>query len=74
MLAPPGTAVRPVVIYAALASQLSAAVADLNGAGGLLEGATAGRIPSRAGSFATAVVALAIRCERGPAEVRQRKS
>jgi hypothetical protein len=60
MLAPLGTAVAPVVIYAALASQLSAAVADLNGAGGLLAGATAGRIPARAGYFATAVVALAI--------------
>jgi len=60
MLAPLGTAVAPVVIYAALASQLSAAVADLNGAGGLLAGATAERVPARAGYLATAVVALAI--------------
>jgi hypothetical protein len=60
MLAPLGTVVAPLIIFAALASQLSAAVADMNGAGGLLEGATVGRVPVRAGYVATATVALGI--------------
>lgn len=60
MLTPLGTVVAPLVIFAALASQLSAAVADMNGAGGLLEGATAQRLSARLGYVATSLVALAI--------------
>jgi len=60
LLAPLGTIVAPLVIFAALASQLSAAVADMNGAGGLLAGATVGRVSMRIGYAATATVALAI--------------
>lgn len=60
MLAPIGAAVAPLVILAALASQLSAAVADMNGAGGLLAEASGGRMPVRAGNLITALVALAI--------------
>jgi hypothetical protein len=60
MLAPLGTVVAPLIIFAALASQLSAAVADMNGAGGLLGAATVGRVPVRGAYVATAVVALAI--------------
>jgi hypothetical protein len=60
MLAPLGAMVAPLIIFAALASQLSAAVADMNGAGGLLGAATVGRIPVRGGYVATAAVALGI--------------
>jgi len=60
MLAPLGVVVAPLIIFAALASQLSAAVADMNGAGGLLSAATIGRVPVRGGYVATAAVALAI--------------
>jgi hypothetical protein len=60
MLAPLGTAVAPLIIVAAIASQLSAAVADMNGAGGLLAGATARRISVRAGYVMVAAVALGI--------------
>ncbi len=60
MLAPLGTVVAPLVIFAALASQLSAAVADMNGAGGLLQDATADRVSARLGYLATSVVALGI--------------
>jgi len=60
MLLPLGAVVAPLIIFAALASQLSAAVADMNGAGGLLEGATARRVPMRAGFAVTATVALGI--------------
>jgi len=60
MLAPLGAMVAPLIIFAALASQLSAAVADMNGAGGLLAGATTGRVPVRAGYVATAVAAIGI--------------
>jgi len=60
MLRPLGAVVAPLIIFAALASQLSAAVADMNGAGGLLEDATARRVPMRAGFAATAAVALGI--------------
>jgi hypothetical protein len=55
-----GTAVAPLLILTALASQLSAAVADMNGAGGLLAGASAGRLPVRLGNLLTALVAIAI--------------
>ncbi|MEJ2119187.1 MAG: hypothetical protein P8Z76_00500 [Alphaproteobacteria bacterium] len=60
MLAPLGVVVAPLIIFAALASQLSAAVADMNGAGGLLSAATIGRVPVRGGYVATAAVALGI--------------
>jgi hypothetical protein len=60
MLVPLGEVVAPLIIFAALASQLSAAVADMNGAGGLLSAATIGRVPVRGGYVATAAVALAI--------------
>lgn len=60
MLAPLGMVVAPLIIFAALASQLSAAVADMNGAGGLLEGVSKNRIQSRAGYALTALVALGI--------------
>ena len=60
MLVPLGEVVAPLIIFAALASQLSAAVADMNGAGGLLSAATIGRVPVRGGYVATAAVALGI--------------
>jgi hypothetical protein len=60
MLAPLGAVVAPLIIFAALASQLSAAVADMNGAGGLLSAATIGRVPVRGGYVATAAFALGI--------------
>jgi hypothetical protein len=60
MLLPLGIVVAPLLIFAALASQLSAAVADMNGAGGLLADATGHRMRVRASYLATAGVALAI--------------
>jgi hypothetical protein len=42
----------------AIASQLSAAVADMNGAGGMLVGATSQKISAPAGYILTAVAAL----------------
>ncbi len=60
ILEPLGTVVAPLVIFAALASQLSAAIADMNGAGGLLSSATSHKMPVRAAYLATAFVALAI--------------
>lgn len=60
ILAPLGGTVAPIIIFAALASQLSAAVADMNGAGGLLNTATAKRVTPRLAYAATAAVALAI--------------
>jgi hypothetical protein len=60
MLAPLGIVVAPLIILAALASQLSAAVADMNGAGGLIADATMRRLSMRAGYAVTAAVAIAI--------------
>ncbi|MGR6432845.1 hypothetical protein ACU5AY_18225 [Rhizobium sp. PAMB 3174] len=60
MVASLGSAAAPLVILTALASQLSAAMADLNGAAGLVNGATRGRIPVRGGYLATALVAIAV--------------
>ncbi|MEZ5898245.1 MAG: hypothetical protein R3D51_02015 [Hyphomicrobiaceae bacterium] len=60
LLKPLGTFVPPLLIIAAIASQLSAAVADMNGAGGMLHHATKNRLPLFAGYLATAGVALLI--------------
>lgn len=60
MLKPVGSLVAPLIIITALASQLSAAVADMNGAGGLVAGASNHRIPVKMGYFATAAVAVGI--------------
>jgi threonine/homoserine/homoserine lactone efflux protein len=60
MLAAVGVLVAPVIILTALASQLSAAVADMNGAGGLLEDASNSNITVRGGYFITALMALII--------------
>jgi hypothetical protein len=60
MLRPIGSAVAPMIVVAALASQLSAACADMNGAGGLLEESSGRRVSVKAGNLTTAVVALAI--------------
>ena len=54
---------RPIsvlIIIAALASQSSAAVADLNGAGGLLSESLGKRFTVRMGNLLTALVAIAI--------------
>lgn len=50
----------PMVIIAALASQSSAAVADMNGAGGLLAESVRNRIRVRTGNLITALVAIAL--------------
>ena len=60
MLRPVGAAVAPMVIVIALASQLSAAVADMNGAGGLLAEVSGKRLPVRLGNLLTALTAIAI--------------
>lgn len=60
MLTTLGTVVGPLIIFAALASQLSAAIADMNGAGGLLNSVNARLVPVRIGYLLTAVAALAI--------------
>ncbi|WP_374570527.1 hypothetical protein [Phenylobacterium sp.] len=60
MLKPIGTAVGPLIILTALASQLSAAVADMNGAGGLLAEASGRRLKVRLGNLITAVAAIGV--------------
>jgi hypothetical protein len=50
----------PMIIIAALASQSSAAVADMNGAGGLLSETLGPRFTVRMGNLVTALVAIAI--------------
>jgi hypothetical protein len=60
MLRPVSLAVAPALIIAALASQLSAAVADMNGAGGLLVEIFGQRLKVRVGNLITALVAIAI--------------
>ncbi|WP_445679478.1 hypothetical protein [Radicibacter daui] len=60
MLAPLGAATGPLIIMAALASQLSAAVADMNGSGGLISESTRRKLPVRAGNVVTALAAIAI--------------
>lgn len=60
MLAPLGAVIAPVIIVTALSSQLSAAVADINGAAGLLSEGSGHRIPVAVGNGITALAALAI--------------
>ncbi len=60
MLAPLGTVVAPLIIVAALASQLSAAIADMNGAGGLIEETARHRLTVKTGNLTTALVAITI--------------
>lgn len=60
MLAPLGALVAPMIIVMALASQLSAAVADLNGAGGLLAETSGRRLSVGVGYAVTAGAAIAI--------------
>jgi hypothetical protein len=60
MLMPVGADIGPLIIAVALASQLSAAVADMNGAGGLLSESSRGRIPVNLGNLLVALVAIAI--------------
>ncbi len=60
LLRPVGILVAPLIITVALASQLSAAVADLNGAGGLISETSRKRISVRWGYLITASVAIAI--------------
>jgi hypothetical protein len=60
MLAPLGAMTAPLIIVAALASQLSAAVADMNGASGLLVSATKRRVSTGVGYLLIAAVALVI--------------
>lgn len=60
MLLPIGVAVAPMIILAALVSQLSAAIADMNGAGGLLSEASGKRLSVNYGNLVTACVAIGI--------------
>ncbi|MEG6508140.1 hypothetical protein V6C03_04070 [Methyloligella sp. 2.7D] len=60
MLAPLGAAVAPMIIIVALASQFSAAVADMNGAGGLMSESTGHRVKVELGNLITAIAAIAI--------------
>ena len=60
MLAPLSVLVTPMLLAAALASQSSAAIADLNGAGGLLSEVTGKRVSVNLGNLATAGAAVAI--------------
>jgi hypothetical protein len=60
MLKPLGAAAAPLLIMAALASQSSAAIADTNGASGLLREATRHRVPVRLGNLATVIAAVAL--------------
>ena len=60
MLKPLGDMVGPLIIFAALMSQFSAAVADLNGASGLMSSLSRTRISTGIGYFLTACAAIAI--------------
>lgn len=50
----------PVIITAALASQLSAGIADMNGAGGLIEAGSGGRVSVKIGYLVAATASIAI--------------
>ena len=60
MLASLGFIVAPLIIATALASQLSAAVADMNGAAGLLAESSGDRLSVGIGNLLTAAIAIAI--------------
>ena len=60
MLAPLGALVMPVIVIMALASQLSASVADTSGAGGLISESTSKRVSVNIGHLVTALAAIAI--------------
>jgi hypothetical protein len=60
LLRPVTMLAAPMIIIAALASQSSAAVADMNGAGGLLSESLGNRVNVRLGNLITALVAIAI--------------
>ena len=60
LIAGVGFLVAPFIIAAALMSQLSAAVADMNGASGLVRSSSSGRVSTAVGYVATAMVAVAI--------------
>jgi hypothetical protein len=60
MLLPLGGMVGPLIIFAALMSQFSAAVADLNGASGLMSTLSKARLSTGVGYLVVAVAATAI--------------
>ncbi len=60
LLKPIGILLMPMLILAAMASQLSAAVADMNGSGGLLSETSRGKIPTNWGYAIAAIIALLI--------------
>lgn len=60
MLTPLGYLVAPAIIVMALASQLSAAVADMSGAGGLIAETSGKRLRINTGHLITALAAIAI--------------
>lgn len=60
LLRPVGILIAPLIIITALASQLSAAVADMNGAGGLIAETGGVRFSVKFGYALTAVAAIAI--------------
>lgn len=60
LLQPLSVLVAPFIILTAIGSQLSAAVADMNGAGGLLSDSSNGRVAVKWGYAATTAVALLI--------------
>lgn len=60
MLAPIGWTVAPLIIVAALASQFSAAVADMNGGAGLLAETSGKRLGVNAGNLITAIAAITV--------------
>ncbi len=69
ILAPLGMLVGPLIIFTALASQLSAAIADLNGAGGLLADATSHKLSVKAGYMITTAVALLVTWDASVMEI-----
>lgn len=60
LLEPLGFVVGPLIIFAALASQISASIADMNGAGGLLASASTHKISVKVGYLLTTVSAIII--------------
>lgn len=60
LLRPVGFVIIPLIILTALTSQLSAAVADMNGAGGLIAETVGMRVPVKIGYAITALAAIGI--------------